>query len=209
MTGEVNDVMPGSDGLRIWVIFKKKQLVEIWTWTKRVDFWTCGRPVQLWTTGCLRVAGSDGTVSIVEIVSLSPCVEKPKSQEGNKSFVPELKKVVSVSRISEFLCIMKISHFRILSWSSLEYITVLAHLKIKLSTKYSRKNQIWTPSHGQARFGWPDRIYLKELCTDIGCSLEDLPGVMDDRNECWERVREIPACGWWWWYLLKRVQTND
>ena len=29
-------------------------------------------------------------------VSLSPRVEKPKSQEGNKSFVPELKKVVSV-----------------------------------------------------------------------------------------------------------------
>ena len=61
------------------------------------------RPVQLWTTGCPRVVGSDVTVSIVEIISLSfPCVEKPKSQEGNKSFVPELKKVVSVSG---FLCI--------------------------------------------------------------------------------------------------------
>ncbi len=48
----------------------------------------------------LRVVGSDGTVSIVTIVSLSPRVEKPKSQEDNKSFVPELKKVVSVSRDS-------------------------------------------------------------------------------------------------------------
>ena len=44
---------------------------------------------------------SDGTVSIVEIVSLSSRVEKPKSQDGNKSFVPELKKVISVSG---FLC---------------------------------------------------------------------------------------------------------
>ena len=40
------------------------------------------------------VVGSDGTVSMVKIVcvSLSPRVEKPKSQEGNKSFVPEQRK---------------------------------------------------------------------------------------------------------------------
>ena len=49
-----------------------------------------------------RIVGSDGTVSIVKIVSLSPRVKKPKLKEGNKSFVPELKKVVS---ISGFLCI--------------------------------------------------------------------------------------------------------
>ena len=35
------------------------------------------------------VVGSDGTVSIVKIVSLSPRVEKPKSKECNKSFVPQ------------------------------------------------------------------------------------------------------------------------
>ena len=33
-----NDVMPGSDGLGIMVIFEKKQLVEIRTWTRLVDF---------------------------------------------------------------------------------------------------------------------------------------------------------------------------
>ena len=37
-------------------------------------------------------------------LSLSSC-RKPKSQEGNKSLVHELKKVVSVSSNSEFLCI--------------------------------------------------------------------------------------------------------
>ena len=45
---------------------------------KRVDFWTWARPVQLWTTGYPRVVGSDGTVSIVEIVSLFPRVENLK-----------------------------------------------------------------------------------------------------------------------------------
>ena len=45
--------------------------------------------------------GSDGTVSIVKIVSLSPRVED-QTQEVYKRFVPELKKVVSVSG---FLCI--------------------------------------------------------------------------------------------------------
>ena len=32
----VNDVIPGSDGLGISVIFEKKQLVKIWTWVRAV-----------------------------------------------------------------------------------------------------------------------------------------------------------------------------
>ena len=80
------------------MIFEKKQLVEIRTWTKRV------RPVQLWTTGCPRVVWSDGTVRIVEIVSLSPRVEKPKSQEGNKSFVSEPRESSVFRVFFGFLC---------------------------------------------------------------------------------------------------------
>ena len=30
---------PEAMGWGFWVIFEKKQLVEIWSWTKRVDFW--------------------------------------------------------------------------------------------------------------------------------------------------------------------------
>ena len=82
--------MPGSDGQRIWG-FEKKQLVEIWTWTKRVDFRSSLRRDQLGSTGCLRVGwvselrGDDGqTVSIVRnCFSLSSC---RKPQEGNKRF---------------------------------------------------------------------------------------------------------------------------
>ena len=60
----------------------------------------------------------------------------------------------------------------------------------------------WTSSHGLASVGWPARTYLHQLCADTGCSLEDRLGVMDDRDEWRERVREIRARGtrWWWWW---------
>ena len=31
--------------------------------------------------------------------------------------------------------------------------------------------------------GWPARTYLQQLCIDMGCSFEDLLGVMDNRNK--------------------------
>ena len=34
---------------------------------------------------------------------------------------------------------------------------------------------LWTPSHGQAKVGWPARTYIQHLCADTGCRLEDLP----------------------------------
>ena len=76
--------MPGSDGLRILGDFEKKKAVS---WDSGLGESSC----RLWDAS--RVVESDGTVSIVKIVSLSPRVEKPKSQEeGNKSFVPEQRK---------------------------------------------------------------------------------------------------------------------
>ena len=47
----VNDVMPGSEGLGILVIFEKKQLVKICLWARLVEIRTWARPVQLWSTG--------------------------------------------------------------------------------------------------------------------------------------------------------------
>ena len=38
--------------------------------------------------------------------------------------------------------------------------------------------------------GWNDQL---ELYTDTGCTLEDLPGMMNDKEEWRERVREIRA----------------
>ena len=65
---------------------------------------------------------------------------------------------------------------------------------------------LWTPSHGRAKAGRPDRTNIQQLCADTRCSLEDLLGVIDDRDGWRERVREIHAGSvswwwWWWWYI--------
>ena len=52
----------------------------------------------------------------------------------------------------------------------------------------------WTPSHGRAKAEWPARTYIQQLCEDIGCSPEDLPEAMNDK-EGWWGVRDIRAGG--------------
>ena len=47
---------------------------------------------------------------------------------------------------------------------------------------------LWTPSYGRAKAGRPARTYIPQLCADTGCSPEDLPEEMDDREGWWERV---------------------
>ena len=56
----------------------------------------------------------------------------------------------------------------------------------------------WTPIYGRAKAGRPARTYIQQLCEDTGCSLEDLPEVMDDREKWRERVRDIRAGGVRW-----------
>ena len=51
----------------------------------------------------------------------------------------------------------------------------------------------WTPSHGRAKAGRPARTYIQQLCEDTGCSPEDLPEAMNDRERWRERVRDICA----------------
>ena len=52
---------------------------------------------------------------------------------------------------------------------------------------------LWTPTYGRAKAGWPARTYIQQLCEDMGCSPEDLPKVMNDREKWRERVRDIRA----------------
>ena len=47
---------------------------------------------------------------------------------------------------------------------------------------------LWIPSHGVVR---PARTYQHQICTDTGCSLEDLPEAMNDRDRWREREREL------------------
>ena len=59
---------------------------------------------------------------------------------------------------------------------------------------------LWTPSHGWAKTRQPARTYIQQLCVNIGCSPEDPPEAMDDREGWRERVRDIRADGMTWWW---------
>ena len=62
---------------------------------------------------------------------------------------------------------------------------------------------LWTPAYGQAKAGRPARTYIQQLCEDTGCSPEDLPEAMNDKEKRRERVRDIRVDGmtWWSWYI--------
>ena len=61
----------------------------------------------------------------------------------------------------------------------------------------------WTPTYGRAKAGQPAWTYIQQPCEDTGCSPEDLPEAMNDKEKWRERVRDIRASGmtWWWWWL--------
>ena len=63
---------------------------------------------------------------------------------------------------------------------------------------------LWTPTYSRAKAGRPARAYIQQLCEDTGCSPEDLPEAMNDKEKWQERVWDIRACGttWWWWYYV-------
>ena len=65
---------------------------------------------------------------------------------------------------------------------------------------------LWTSTYVRAKAGRPTRTYIQQLCEDTGCSPEDLPEAMNDREDWRERVRDIRASGtiwwWWWWHIL-------
>ena len=71
---------------------------------------------------------------------------------------------------------------------------------------------LWTPSRAKA--GRPAWTYLQQLCEDTGCSPEDLPEAMNDREKWRERVSDIRAVGttwwwwWWWWWFRSRISHN-
>ena len=49
----------------------------------------------------------------------------------------------------------------------------------------------WTPAYDLAKAGRPARTYIQLLCEDTGCSSEDLPEAMNDREKWRVRVRDI------------------
>ena len=65
---------------------------------------------------------------------------------------------------------------------------------------------LWTLTYGRAKAGRPARTYIQQLCEDTGCSSEDLPEAINDKEMWREKVRDIRASGttwWWWWSRVK------
>ena len=56
-----------------------------------------------------------------------------------------------------------------------------------------------TPIHGHTSVNGPVKSFIRHLCADTGCRLEDLPGVMADRDGRWDRVKWICAISTTWW----------
>ena len=54
---------------------------------------------------------------------------------------------------------------------------------------------LWTSSYGWAKAGWPARTYIQQLCEDMGCSPENVPGAMNDGEKWRERIKDIHASG--------------
>ena len=62
----------------------------------------------------------------------------------------------------------------------------------------------WTLSNRRTKAGQPARTYIQQVYADTGYSLEDLPGVIDDRNQWRDRVWKIRAGSTTrWWYDVK------
>ena len=67
---------------------------------------------------------------------------------------------------------------------------------------------LWTTTYGRAKAGRPAQTYIQQHYEDTGCSPEDLPEAMNDKEKWRERVRDIRDSGttwWWWWYILLRL----
>ena len=120
MTGDVNDVIPGSDGLRI-LEFEKKKKTEL-----RFD--ARGRKLIFGARrGQTTRWGSDGKVSR-ERNCLSLLMSKNvKPKKVNKSFVPEpKKKVVKCFVFFGFLCLRTfVNVFRIRMNRSISRVRIL------------------------------------------------------------------------------------
>ena len=68
---------------------------------------------------------------------------------------------------------------------------------------------LFTPTYGQTKGGRLARTYIQQLCDDTGCSPEDQPEAMNDREKWREKVRDIRAGGmtWWWWWYIESIRS--
>ena len=87
----------------------------------------------------------------------------------------------------------------------------LSSCKVQVFTTFISDVLLWIPTYGRAKAEKPARTYIHQLCEDTGCSPEDLPEAMNDREKWRERVKHILASGttWWCWYLSQWYSSKS
>ena len=110
--------------------------------------------------------------------------------------------ITKKENIFSFYCGYKLSYWRS-AWFGLVWLCFMAYKPtwvIKCQNLFTHTHThthtytyiyIWTPTYGRAKAGRPARTYIQQLCEDTGCSPEDLPEAMKDREEWREKVRDI------------------
>ena len=56
---------------------------------------------------------------------------------------------------------------------------------------------LWQPLHGKISRGLPTKTYIDQLMEDIGCTLDELPTAMNERNGWKQLVKNCRACSIW------------
>ena len=64
---------------------------------------------------------------------------------------------------------------------------------------------LWTPTYSRAKAGRPARTYIQQLCENTGCSSEDLPEAMNDKEKWRNWVRDIRAGGTTWYIYIYNI----
>ena len=98
------------------------------------------------------------------------CRQHPTKQQPN-GHQPSIKKTIKIRR----------TRHAVRCWRSRDKLITDVYL--------------WSPTHGRAKVEWTAPTYIQQLWVDTGCSPEDLPEAMEDREE-W---RESQVYIWHTW----------
>ena len=75
-----------------------------------------------------------------------------------------------------------------------ESLNLFANKECALSVTVSAAKELagdvllWQPKHGKQSAGRPKKTYIDQLISDTGCSYQELPAAMGDRDEWRKRV---------------------
>ena len=73
----------------------------------------------------------------------------------------------------------------------------------KSRDRFTSNTLQWTPTHGHTSFGWPEIIYMNQLCMDTRYRVEVLPSTIANRCGWEERIKGFHAadatCSLWYW----------